>query len=29
MAMTGRNLVFWIDGRLGEDWSHMEVQLYD
>ena len=32
-ALTGKNLVLWIDGRLWkvdpyERWSHMEVQLY-
>ena len=32
-ALTGKNLVFWIGGRLWEmvayeRWSHMEVQLY-
>ena len=33
-ALTGKNLVFWIGGRLWEvvvyeRWSHMEVQLYN
>ena len=32
-ALTGKNLVFWIGGRLWEvvpyeRWSHMEVRLY-
>ena len=31
--LTGKNLVFWIDGRLWEGvaykrWSHMEARLY-
>ena len=33
MVLTGKNLVFWIDGPLWkvvafERWSHIEVELY-